>query len=263
MDKQTRLSQLAKAVMERGVIDLDDVVREFGISPATARRDLNSLADQQLVVRTRGGARAHARSGDVPLRFRTSRNPGQKHAIALEAATMVTPGMVVGLTGGTTTTAIAHEIAIRAAADEAYLETPVTVVTNAVNIANDLTIRPQVRVVMTGGAARTSSFELVGPLAMLILPSIRMDLYFLGVNAVDFDSGGFYTHVEDEAAINAAMVQAAARTIVPADSSKLGGAAFARICGFDDVDGIIVDAGAGADQLAQLRALVPVTVASR
>lgn len=255
MDKQTRLSQLAKAIMERGSIELDDVVAEFGVSPATARRDLASLADQQLVVRTRGGARSHPTSGDVPLRYRTSRNPTQKHAIALKAASMVTPGKVVGLTGGTTTTAIAHEIAIQAAADPAYMETPVTIVTNAVNIANDLTIRPQIRVVMTGGAARTSSFELVGPLAMLILPSIHMDMFFLGVNAVDFVAGGFYTHNEEEAAVNAAMIQTARTTIVPADSSKLGASAFARICGFDEVSDLITDDGAPDDALAQLRSL--------
>jgi len=254
MDKQSRLSLLAQAVMERGSIEVEQVVEEFGISPATARRDLDALAQQQLVVRTRGGAKAQPASGDVPLRYRTSRHSAQKQAIAKLAAAMVEPGRVIGLNGGTTTTAIAHEIAIQAAADERFLETPLTVVTNAVNIANDLIIRPQVRVVLTGGVARTNSYELVGPLAALILPAIRLDVFFLGVNAVDLDADGFYTHTEDEAAINAQMMQAAATTVVPADSSKLGRSAFARICGLEEVAEVITDEAASPEQLDALRA---------
>lgn len=57
MDKQSRLTSIVGSVMEHGTIDVETIVRELGVSAATARRDLDSLADQQLLVRTRGGAR--------------------------------------------------------------------------------------------------------------------------------------------------------------------------------------------------------------
>lgn len=254
MDKQSRLTSIVGSVMEHGTIDVETIVRELGVSAATARRDLDSLADQQLLVRTRGGARSNPATGDVPLRYRTSRNALQKQAIARRAATMVSPGQVVGLNGGTTTTAIAQEIAVHAAADPRFLETPLTVVTNAVNIANDLTIRPQIRVVLTGGVARTNSFELVGPLAALILPEIHIDLFFLGVNAVDTARCAFYAHTEDEATINAGMMRVASRTVVPADASKIGRTAFARIGGFADASALITDARISSEASDRLRA---------
>lgn len=252
MSRQDRLSRMVDYVVERGSVRVDDVVSDLGISPATARRDLDDLAAQQLLIRTRGGASANPTTGEVPLRHRTSRQPRQKEAIARHAASMIAPGDIVGFNGGTTTTAAAHELGVRIAAEPQFGARNITVVTNAVNIANDLTIREQARVVVTGGVARTRSYELVGPLAELILPSISIDTLFLGVNAIDL-VGGFYTHNEDEASINAALVRASRRTVVLADSSKLGASSFALICRLDEVHALVTDEGASAEALAIVR----------
>lgn len=252
MDRQERLSALADFVVERGSVRVEDVVTSLGISLATARRDLDALAEQQLIIRTRGGASANPSTGEVPLRYRMVRMPNEKASIATKAAALVRPGEVVAFNGGTTTTAAAHELGVRIAREPAFEREPVTVVTNAVNIANDLTIRPQVRVVVTGGVARTRSYELVGPLATAILPSISIDTLFLGVQAID-PVHGVFNHTEDEAAVNMGLARASRRTIVVADSSKLGSSAFARICGIEDLHALITDAGAAPEQLDQLR----------
>ncbi len=241
--RQERLSALFDFVVQRGSAHVDDIVAALGVSPATVRRDLDALAEQQLLIRTRGGASANPSTGAVPLRYRNPRASREKEAIAREAVARVSPGAVVGFNGGSTTTATAHELGILIAGDPGFEAAPVTVVTNAVNIANDLALRPQARVVVTGGVARTQSYELVGPLAALVLPAISIDTLFLGVHAIDLAAGGFYTHREDEASVNAALVRAAKRTIVLADSSKLGLTAFARICGFGEVATLITDAG--------------------
>lgn len=244
MNKQDRMAGILQLTLDQGSVSVEQIVSEFGVSHATARRDLDTLSEQQLVQRTRGGARSNPTSGDVPLRYRSSRRAREKVAIAQMVASMVRPGEVIGFNGGTTTTAAAQEVGVMVAGTPAFNETPLTVVTNAVNIANDLTIRGQVRVVLTGGVARTRSFELVGPLAELILPSIRLDTLFLGVNTVDLKSKAYYTHTEDEASINAAMVRAAERVVVLADSSKLGRVAFARICSLASTAALITDSAA-------------------
>lgn len=240
MTRQERLARLVEFVVENGSVHVDQVVAELQISPATARRDLDALADQQLITRTRGGASANKTTGEVPLRTRQARQWREKSAIGSRAASLVNPGEIVGFNGGTTTTAAAYELGVRVAAHEAFSVHAITVVTNAVNIANDLTIRPQVRVVCTGGVARTRSYELVGPLASMILPSIHIDTLFLGVTAINTTTG-LYTHAEDEASINAALVQAANRTIVLADHTKFDVTAFARICPLDEVDLLITN----------------------
>ena len=67
-------------------VEIDDAARRLGVSPATVRRDLDELAEQQLLVRTRGGAVAHSVSYDLPLRYKLSRRPDEKRAIAAAAA---------------------------------------------------------------------------------------------------------------------------------------------------------------------------------
>lgn len=240
MTRQERLSRLVEFIVENGSVHVDQVVEALQISPATARRDLDALADQQLITRTRGGATANKTTGEVPLRTRQARQWREKSAIASRAASLVHPGEIVGFNGGTTTTAAAYELGVRVAANESFSAHPITVVTNAVNIANDLTIRPQVRVVCTGGVARTRSYELVGPLATLILPSIHIDTLFLGVTAID-TAAGLFTHAEDEAAMNASLVEAAKRVVVLADHTKFDVSAFARICPLTDVHLLLTD----------------------
>lgn len=251
MTRHDRLSALLDLVMERGSVHIDDIIVELGVSPATARRDLDALAEQQLLTRTRGGASSNPTSSDLPLRYKASRQTKEKHRIAQAAAALVQPSDVVGLNGGTTTTEVGREIATLPAL-QGTDSTEVVVVTNAVNIANELTVRQHVRVVMTGGVARSRSYELTGPLAQRILDDITIDLLFLGVNAVEAD-GGAAAHDEGEAAINAALVSRSKRVVVVCDGTKIGQTAFARICPTTAITMIITDDTADVSAVQQLR----------
>lgn len=253
MNRHARLAALLDLVLEREEVHVEEIVEVLGISPATARRDLDSLAQQQLITRTRGGARLHPSSSELPLRYKTGRHADQKSRIAAAAAAMVKPGDVIGLNGGTTTTEVGREIALIPETNDAIGEQRIVVVTNAVNIANELTVRPRVKVVVTGGVARPHSFELTGPLARLILNEIIIDTLFLGVNAIDATLGAS-AHNEGEAAINAAFVRVAKRVVVVSDSSKIDTTAFARICDIDAVDLLLTDTGITADQRAAFEA---------
>jgi DeoR family transcriptional regulator of aga operon len=109
-----------------------------------------------------------------------------------------------------------------------------------------------VKIVVTGGVARPSSFELTGPLATRILGEITMDVVFLGVDAVD-PVHGAYAHHEGEASINRLMTERARRIVVAADSSKLGRHAFAQICPASAIDLLITDAAADAELVSAFR----------
>jgi DeoR family transcriptional regulator of aga operon len=159
-------------------------------------------------------------------------------------AELIAPGEAVGLTGGTTTTEVARALAVRG--DLASGSPALTVVTNALNIANELAVRPQFKIVVTGGVARAQSYELVGPLADAVLGRITLDVAVLGVVAFDAVHGAA-ANDEAEAAINRLLCERAERVVVAADSSKLGRRAFARICGVESVDTLVTDAAAGSD----------------
>jgi DeoR family transcriptional regulator, aga operon transcriptional repressor len=249
VDRHERLNTLLELVAERGSVDVERTARELDVSAATVRRDLDHLAHQQLVTRTRGGAVANGVSYDLPLRYKTARQASEKQRIGAAAAGMVAAGSVVGLSGGTTTTEVARAIAARADLDanrdghrDGQLPA-VTVVTNALNIANELVVRPHVKIVVTGGVARPQSYECIGPLATHVLAELSLDIVFLGVNAID-PRRGVSAHHEGEADINRLMARRADQIVVVADSTKLGQQAFARVCDIGDVDVIITDRAA-------------------
>ncbi|MGW1681299.1 DeoR/GlpR family DNA-binding transcription regulator [Saccharopolyspora sp. NPDC002376] len=252
MNRHERLSKLLDIVGQRERADVEELAAELDVSAATIRRDLDHLAEQQLLARTRGGAVATSIAYDLPLRHKAARHAPEKQRISAAAARLVQPGMVIGLNGGTTTTEVARSLATRA--DLAEHGSPgLTVVTNALNIANELVVRPHIKIVVTGGVAREQSFELTGPLATHILQEITLDLLFLGVDAIDPEHGA-YAHHEGEASINRLMASRAARVAVVADSSKLNRRAFAQICATDAIDTLITNVGVDADVCAAFRA---------
>ena len=189
---------------------------------------------------------------ELPLRYKSGRHQEEKKRIAAEAASRVADGVAIGLTGGTTTTEVA-----RAVIDRQRL----TVVTNALNIASELAIRPNLKLVVTGGYARPESYELVGPLAEQALAGLNLDVVFLGVDGIS-PTAGITTHHEVEAHTNLALIERARHVVVVTDSSKIGLVAFAQICPIDRVHEVITDAGADRGLLAELReaGVVVVTV---
>ena len=180
---------------------------------------------------------------ELPLRYKTARHQEEKRRIAVEAASRVADGEAVGLTGGTTTTEVARVLVERQR---------LTVVTNALNIASELAIRPNLKLVVTGGWARSESYELVGPLAEQALAGLNLDTVFLGVDGISFEAG-LMTHHEVEAHTNLALIERARRTVVVADSSKIGRTAFARICPIERVHELITDADADPASLDAIR----------
>jgi DeoR family transcriptional regulator, aga operon transcriptional repressor len=246
-----RLTALLEMLAASGSMDVAGAAHELGVSTTTIRRDLQLLSEQRLLNRTHGGAVAHGVLYELPLRYRSGGQQEVKRRIGTAAAKRVGDREVVGLTGGTTTTEVA-----RAMVDRRQL----TVVTNSLNIGAELAVRPNLKLVMTGGVARSESYELVGPLADASLARLHLDLAFVGADGISPDDG-LTTHHEIEAHTNRVLIDRAARVVVVADSSKLGRIAFARICGLDQVDELVTDLDADPDAIATIeRAGVEVTL---
>ncbi|MGY1503023.1 DeoR/GlpR family DNA-binding transcription regulator [Streptomyces sp. QTS52] len=248
MSQDARWKSLLELLVERDRLEVEEAAAELGVSAATIRRDFDQLAEQQMLVRTRGGAVVHGVSYELPLRYKTARRASEKQRIARAVAGLVTPGEAVGLTGGTTTTEVARALAVRG--DLTAGSPALTIVTNALNVANELAVRPQFKIVVTGGVARPQSYELVGPLADGVLGQITVDLAVLGVVAFDVRHGAA-ANDEAEAAINRLLCERAERVVVAADSSKLGRRAFARICAVEAVDTLVTDTAADEETVGR------------
>lgn len=242
MRQAERLGVILEELSARGSVAVVDLSARLGVSAATVRRDLEHLEQQHLLTRTYGGAVAQMVSYELPLRYRSARRQDQKRRIGQEASTRVRDGAVIGLTGGTTTTEVAR----------ALVDRQLTVVTNALNIASELAIRPNIKLVLTGGVVRPESYELVGPLADGALSTLHLDLAFIGADGITAVSG-LTTHHEIEAHTDRALIDQASRVVVVADGSKLGRVAFARICPVSAVHELVTDGEADAGELQALR----------
>lgn len=249
MNRSERLMAMLDLLAENGQIDVDDVVDALTVSPATVRRDLDTLAEQNLLTRTRGGAVGHSVSYDLPLRYKRGQRADEKAAIARAASDLVRPGSVVGLCGGTTSTAVASELATRGDLADTQGDAGLTVVTNAINIASQLALRPHIKVVVSGGVVHARSYELTGPYADEMLGKISIDVAFIGVNGVDAEQGAT-VHDEGEARVNQLMAERATRAVIVADSQKIGRRAFASVAPIDTFDMLITDAGASTETIA-------------
>ncbi|MEP7053726.1 MAG: DeoR/GlpR family DNA-binding transcription regulator [Actinomycetota bacterium] len=254
--RSERMAAILESLTVQSSVEVSLLATRFAVSEATLRRDLGLLEEQRLLTRTHGGAVAQDLAFELPVRYRGTQRRAEKRAIAEAAAAEVPIGPhVVAFTGGTTTSEVARRVT-----DHGEL----TVVTNALNIAMDLVLRPQVKVIVVGGVSRPQSYELVGPWAEDFIAAVNIGTIFVGVDGISA-RGGLTTHDEMEAATNRAMIDRAERVVVVADSSKLGRVMLARIAALDVVDVLITDSGTDVDdttaEIDAIRALGVTVVA--
>jgi DeoR family transcriptional regulator of aga operon len=232
--RSSRLSTILERIASGEPVAVSELAEQLQVSPGTIRRDLAMLAAQRMLSRTHGGAVANSVSYELPLRYKGVRHAEEKRRIARVAAERAMEGMSIGLTGGTTTTAVADVLAGAQG---------LTIVTNALNIASDLAIRPNLKLLVTGGHVRSNSYELSGPAAEATLAPLNLDLAFVGVDGIEARAG-CTTYEEVEAHTNSIMIEHARQVLVVADSSKVGKVAFARICTASAIDELITDEAA-------------------
>lgn len=242
--RSDRLVAILDAVERHQELRLSDLATQLGASPATIRRDVSSLAEQALVVRTHGGVRAVGTSSEIPVNLRDGHNRDAKKAIAEAVVSLLPPGrQAIALTGGTTTAEVLRLL---------HHRRDLTIITNSVSLALEAASQGQSRVLIAGGILRPNSLELVGSLAEATFRQINVGTAIVGSDGVSL-SGGLTTHDEVEAHTNQTMVERAQRVIAVADGSKVGRITLARLATLDEVDELVTDSTADPDEVARIR----------
>ena len=242
MQRSERKSVILDRVASTGSVDVTDLAEALGVSGATIRRDLQTLSRDQLLVRTHGGAVAREATDELPAQVKAAHRHSEKWRIGRAAAELVEDGDVIGMTGGSTAMELARALARRQ---------DITIVTNAIDIAAELVGRAGIRLVVIGGIVRQSA-EAVGPPAVAMLAQYHLDIAFIGVDGLSSEEG-CTTYDEMEAQTDVAFLRRARRSVVIADSSKLGKVTFAHISPISEVTDVVTDQDADPDQIAALR----------
>lgn len=228
-------------------VTVKELSERYGISAVTVRGDLDALADAGVVLRSHGGAVKNTDPLiDYPIEFKKSLHHAEKVRIGEMAAGLIHPNQIVILDSGTTTAEVARSL-------RSSRIRPVTVITNALNIAMELVNIVDISVVMLGGMVRQMSYSLVGPQAEQTLHGLRADHLFLGVDGLDPEVG-ITTPDILEAKLNALMMEIVREVTVVADSSKLGRRSLSVIGRIESVQRVITDRGADEQSLSALRA---------
>jgi len=243
---QRRAQVILQGLLRAGKVSVGPLAKRLKVSTATIRRDLSELEGRGLLRRSHGGALPIQQPLYEPFRHISNyqeqerQRSAEKRRIGLVAAELVADGEFLAIGAGTTATQVARSIS---------LHRGLTVLTNAINVAMELSHRDDLKVIVTGGFLSGDWFALVGPGAIRSVGEIFVDKVFIGVDGIHVEHG-LTTNYPDQATIHRAMMRQARRKIIVADHSKLGAIASALICPIDGVDILITDRGASHESVA-------------
>ncbi|QEH43371.1 transcriptional repressor AgaR [Chitinophaga sp. XS-30] len=219
---------------EKGQVDVVSLSKALKVSEVTIRNDLKRLEQKNALIRARGGAIKVDRVGmDFTLSDKNKQNYDQKRRIGKAAAELIETGDTIILDSGTTTMEITKNLTNMG---------ELTVITNALNIANQLAEHPKVNVIIPGGFLRKNSLSLIGATAEESFKNYFCDKLFLAVDGFSAAFGLSTPNVE-EAHLNRVMMSISKQVIVVADSSKFHKRSFAFIAPVNEIDVLVTDDG--------------------
>jgi len=244
--QQRRFQEILKSLQDNGTISVEELSTSLKVSVVTIRRDLDTLEKQGLLNRTHGGAVSghpmfyESFKNDRSFMAQVEHFAEEKRRIGRAAAALVQPGETIAVTPGTTTAEIIRGLPFNA---------DLTVVTNTVNIAMELSKRKDIDVFVTGGHLRGDWFSLVGPTAIQSFGNMLIHTLFIGADGFDAQWGAS-CHNAEEAELNSMLVNRSRRHIAVIDHSKLNVVARWRICEISSIHTLITDSGATDEMIA-------------
>lgn len=226
-----RHKKILEMVYQRKSVSADELAAEFGVSKITIRRDLDTLAMEKLLERTRGGAMSIADLGfEEIFEAKDLTAKREKALVGRYVASLVAENETVFLNSGSTTLEVVRHLAGRR----------VRVVTNnAACLMLDL--GPNIELILLGGDYRPQSRSLVGGITIGSLQSIYSTLTVLGINGVSIKRG-CTTDVQLETAVNKAMIEnSSGKVVVAADHTKMNCVSSFLTCPLTRVDLLVTD----------------------
>lgn len=254
MLREERKRKISRFVVENKKATVTELSELFGVSESTIRRDLEELDEQGVIQRAHGGAVVVERAApEPPIIQRMVENEEAKRSIGQAAAELVRDGETVFLGSGTTTLEVARNLMGR---------NNLTVITNALNIANLFAGKPNITVIVVGGLLRHSELSMIGHITEQVLKELRADKVIMGMRAISIEEGLTNDYLP-ETMTDRTIIQFAPEVILVADHSKFGKVSTALVAPITSINKIITDSGVPAEIIDEIKALgVEVIIAS-
>lgn len=238
-----RQGEILRILKEKGVTSIHDLALAIGTSQATLRRDLRTLVEAGLIHRRSGRVDLLLGEGELPHLLRRTLNSDEKRRIALAALDLIQNGETILISGGTTTLELAYLLPD---------QRRVTVITNALRVADALVDRPGINLVLLGGEVRTGERTMHGHLTENGAQELRADKFFYGIQAISLQHGLTHNQLQ-EVNTDRALASSALKVIVLADHTKLSRVAPAVVLPLSGVHTIITGLEAPEELVEGLR----------
>ncbi|WP_236808823.1 DeoR/GlpR family DNA-binding transcription regulator [Amycolatopsis albispora] len=238
---QRRYSEIVRCLTRDGSASIAVLAEQLQTSAATIRRDLISLERDGVLTRVHGGAVLNP-SAELPFDLVAGTDQSGKAAIAAAAAKLVRDGEVLLLDIGTTVHQLAKHLHGRR----------ITVVTSNLAVYDEFADDHAVELLLLGGLVRRNYRSMVGFLTEDALRQVRADRLFVSASGVGRD-GALMDDTVVEVPGKRAMLAAAGQVVLLAEARKFPGAGMARVCGPEELDVLVTNAGASPETLAVMR----------
>jgi DeoR family transcriptional regulator, fructose operon transcriptional repressor len=228
-------------------LSVEDLAREFQVTPLTIRRDLDQLEQEKLIVRTHGGCLLRT-SLESAYHRQAALNFELKKAIGKAAGEELKGAKTILISDGSTTFHLAAFLPARGT---------LSVYTNSIAMVGELARHPEISLFILGGQFDRNLYLLGGNLTEMVLESLHFDIVFLGTDALDSD-GSCFARSLTEARLTKIMLGRGRRKVLLADHTKTSAHSHAGFARLSDFDLWITTPGIPPDLLRQFRKLVEI-----
>ena len=230
MNLPPRQQQILELVRERGYVSIEEMAQLFVVTPQTIRRDINQLADANLLRRYHGGAAYDSSVENTAYAMRADQMRDEKQRIGEAIAAQIPDHASLFINIGTTTESIA-----RALLNHNHLK----IITNNLNVATMLSAKDDFDVLLTGGSVRRDG-GVVGQASVDFINQFKVDFALVGISGIDED-GSLLDFDYQEVRVSQAIIDNARQVFLAADSSKFGRNAVVRLGPISLVDKVFTD----------------------
>src|SRR5687768_9343346 len=227
-----RQKQILSLLTRQQRLSVAEIVTQFAISEATARRDLETLASQGKAQRVHGGVIAVEQAPpELPILEREKEQEDEKTRIGRAAASLVGNNETVFLGSGTTVLEIARYLR-----DHKNL----TVITNSLPVLNILAGQKDITVVSLGGMLRESELSFIGHITEQALVEVRADKVFMGTRGVSLEHGLTNDYLQ-ETLTDRAILKSGREVIIVADHTKVNRVATVQLAPLSQMYTFVTD----------------------
>ncbi|MGC7561072.1 DeoR/GlpR family transcriptional regulator [Pasteurella sp. PK-2025] len=231
MKQSIRHQKIIQLVSQKGYVSTEELVTLLDVSPPTIRRDLNELAEKNLIRRHHGGAASPSSAENSDYAERKHFFLKGKNCIAQKVASLIPDGASLFIDIGTTPEAVANAL---------LHHRKLRIVTNNINAAYILKQNESFEIILAGGSLRQDG-GIIGEATVAFISQFRLDFGILGISSIDLD-GSMLDYDYHEVQVKRAIMESSRETFLVTDHSKFSRRAMVRLGPINDVDHVVVDA---------------------